>query len=162
MKRAFVAVLSGLVLFVGAPRTWAEGAEVAGYRLFYVFSPDQAEQRLHALVLDGLARSIQGKVQVVGLARTVTGASEALGQSLGLSYPLFAAGAWKRAGAPDGVREHVAPGPDYALLVDRSGQPVEAGPGEQLSRILSRFAAAVELATDVDESTWGKVKELFR
>ena len=51
---------------------------------------------------------------------------------------------------------------DYAVLLNPiNGQVSIAGRGEEVEEILNARLAG-SLTTDVDESTWGKIKELFQ
>jgi len=68
---------------------------------------------------------------------------------------------------PEFVVEFISPhfhskSTDYAVLWDPlDGQVFFTGRGEEVEEIL-HARMTVSLATDVDESTWGKIKELFQ
>ena len=61
-------------------------------------------------------------------------------------------------GLPAELAQRLPAASGSALLLDAAGALVWAGPGERLLR----SAGPKPLTTDIDKSTWGKVKELFR
>jgi len=80
---------------------------------------------------------------------------------------LFDLGKTELVDLPEFVFEFVPPhfqnkNTDYAILWSPfDGQVFLTGSGEEVEEILSAQLTA-SLATDVDESTWGKIKELFQ
>lgn len=50
---------------------------------------------------------------------------------------------------------------DYAVLLTERGQIRAQGSGAQMERVLQSLPKG-PVSTDIDESTWGKVKELFK
>lgn len=50
---------------------------------------------------------------------------------------------------------------DYAVLLTEGGEVWVQGSGEQMERALQTLPNRY-VSTDVDESTWGKIKELFQ
>ena len=50
---------------------------------------------------------------------------------------------------------------DYAVLLTEGGEVRVQGSGEQMERALQTLPNRY-VSTDVDESTWGKIKELFQ
>jgi hypothetical protein len=162
MKRAWVVAVCGAVLLLRPGPGPAHAGGDSTCRLYYVFSPDQAEQRLRAVLVDGWTRALAGGPRVFALARAAAGADlEAFRRAERLSMPVYAVASWERLGAPATVGAHLDAGLDYAVAVNAAGETVAAGEGAQLEQILVQLAGPA-VSTDVDESTWGKVKELFR
>ena len=138
------------------------------YKLYYMFSADDAVHRLHAEELEALSRSFRHRLQVVRIARTQQGADANadplpdIRRHHDLSYRLWSGIEWTRktnlpAKSIDQLREE----DDYALLFDNKGELVASGTGSDLSRILSTIPPE-GTRTEVGQSTWGKIKELFR
>ncbi len=138
------------------------------YTLYYLFSPDEAAHHLHAEELEALSRSLRRNLQVVRIAR-LEQASDGDSYSLpgfrrhqGFPGKLLS---WveltekKRSAAM--LTDQLSEEENFALLFDRKGELVASGTGGDLSRILSAIPLEVT-RTEVDESTWGKIKELFR
>ena len=50
---------------------------------------------------------------------------------------------------------------DYAVLLTKRGQIRAQGSGTKMERVLQSLLRG-PISTDIDESTWGKVKELFQ
>ena len=160
----FVLVL-GLQVEVGGDRS---GEDVLGqmHRLFYLFSPQVPEQCERARTLQKLVRSHRHQLQVIGVVRVAENDAdkadrlEEFRRLHSLSYRLLtAAEALDDAEMPLAVKERLASPGDYVLLFDGDGSTADSGIGRELHRLLEKFAP---VSTDVDESTWGKIKELFQ
>ena len=175
MKRAFVAILIGVFFFLGAQVEVAgenpggeDGDAVGESRLFYLFSAEVAEHLVHARQLQDLLQSQDRRLQIVGIVRgggdrgRSAGSLEEFGRRHGLAYPLLSAvGAAVDGKLPAVLRAQLERQEDYALLVDSSGRMAGVGTGRELGRFFSSLADE-HVSTDVDESTWGKIKELFQ
>jgi len=161
--KQLAAVAISLVLAL-APRIY--GQQVSPQKmaqLFYVFSTDDASQRAGARLLEEWV--YRQKVRVIGIVRHQGDISvmEQFRLAEGISYPLICASAARsEPGLPADLDLENEAG--YALLLDGAGQQAAAGIGAELPRIMERAAALVQggVSTEVDESTWGKVKEIFK
>ena len=178
MKRAFVGILIGVFFFLGAQVEVAgerretpgeeDGDMVGESRLFYLFSAEVAEHLVHARQLQDLVQFRDRRLQIVGIVRgggdwgRSAASLKDFGRRHGLAYPLLSATrAADDAKLPAILRAQLEREEDYALLVDSSGRLVRVGTGRELGRIFSSLADE-DVSTDVDESTWGKIKELFQ
>jgi hypothetical protein len=167
MRRWFSGIAAGLVFTLAAGGQGPGGdADQGGSprRLFYAFSPQVPEHCSRAHLLQRLNPSCGQWLQITGIVRGDPGSGglEALRCRFGLSYPLLAPEAV--AADPGLPAELKAPGGgagDYVLLLDGSGRTLAGGPGEGLAPLLAGLAREI-LSTDVDDSTWGKIKELFQ
>lgn len=137
------------LIYLSAPCLAAGEAELgAGDRIFYLFSPESLEQRQRVMRLwqqfgDGAV------VRVVAIARS--------GQTP-LDLPLMSVAAANRSTAvPEYIKARLDAADDYFAIRSPLGVLRKTGRGEEFL-----IPLAIEVATEVDESTWGKVKELFR
>jgi hypothetical protein len=151
MKRRLTSGLIGLALLLGGPAK-ASGQEGAS-RFFYVFSTDQAEELERAHRLQELVRAQGRPLPVVALFR---GARPAGLEGLVLLE------------APEGrADERVLAGlrkwlgQDYVAIFDGAGRLRARAEGRHLERLFAAFVGK-DVPTEVDESTWGKIKDLFK
>ena len=171
MKRILVHISTVFVLVLGfqvevGGERYESDAVGRMHRLFYLFSLQVPEQCDRACTLQKMVRPYSHQLQVIGVVRAA-GSGEEEGLSLeefrrrhALSYPLMtAAVAVDDSEMPAAVKERLTVVEDYALLLDRNGSTTASGTGQQLPRLLKAFAP---VSTDVDESTWGKIKVLFQ
>ena len=164
ISTVFLLVL-GLQVEVGGEKSESD-AVGRMHRLFYLFSLQVPEQCDRACTLQNMVRPYSHQLQVIGVVRAV-GSDEEEGVFLeefrrhhALSYRLMTvAAALDDAEMPPAVKGRFTAPEDYALLLDRDGRLVASGTGQELHRLLGAFAP---VSTDVDESTWGKIKELFQ
>lgn len=158
MKRIFVGLLIGLTFVLGS----RAGIEGLPRRIFYLFSPQVPEHCQRARDLQRLIDAGGDRVQVVGVVRLAgegTEGLESFRHRHGLSYLLLDSTAAPE--LPVFLQEHLGQEGDYVLLLDSDAQILFADTGEGLAQLLADLAP-VPLATEVDESTWGKIKELFQ
>ena len=117
-------------------------------RVFYVFSPDRAPQRQRVLQLWQQLGTQDAEQRFVAITRE--------GQVLGMAEGLTLWSAVMAAQSPEVpayIKARLDADGDYFAVIDPEGDLYLAGPGQNLLQPLS---------TEVDESTWGKVKDLFR
>ena len=117
-------------------------------RVFYVFSPDRAPQRQRVLQLWQQLGTQDAEQRFVAIARE--------GQVLGMAEGLTLWSAVMAAQSPEVpayIKARLDADGDYFAVIYPEGDLYLAGPGQNLLQPLS---------TEVDESTWGKVKDLFR
>ena len=117
-------------------------------RVFYVFSYDRAPQRQRVLQLwrQFSAQDAEQRFIVIARDRQMLAAVE------GLTL-WSAARAAHSPEVPAYIKARLDADGDYFAAIDSEGTLHLAGPGQDLLQPLS---------TEVDESTWGKVKDLFR
>ena len=117
-------------------------------RIFYVFSHDRAPQRQRVLQLWQQFSAQDAEQQFIAIARDGQMLTEVEGLTL-----------WSTAMAaqspevPAYIKARLDADGDYFAAVDSEGTLHLVGLGQNLLRPLS---------TEVDESTWGKVKDLFK
>ena len=137
------------------------------FKLFYVFSLDDLEHQAHSRELQILTRQYGRRLKVTGIVRPEQGGAinpgslEAFRIRNGLSYELLSTSAAKdEPGVPAELKERFNASSDYVLLVDLAGEFAVDGVGRELAQILSGLALE-PIRTEVDETTWGKIKVLF-
>ena len=123
----------------------AENEFLAADRLIYVFSPDVTDHEQRVVYWSNLAKESKEKFTVIFFDREKI-------ELVDLPQSLI-----------ETISPHVChENSDYALFYDSySGRPLFFGTGEEVAERL-KIKSFVNVATDVDESTWGKIKELFQ
>ena len=116
-------------------------------RVFYVFSPDRGPQHQRVLQLWQQLGSQDAEQRFVAIARE--GQVPAI-EGLTLWSAALAA---RSPEVPAYLKARLNAAGDYFAAVDSEGTLYLASPGQDLLQPLS---------TEVDETTWGKVKDLFR
>ncbi len=116
-------------------------------RVFYIFSPDRAPQRQRVLQLWQEFSAQDAEQRFVAIAR-----DEQVPVVEGLTLWSVAMAA-QSPEVPAYIKARLDTAGDYFAAVDSEGSLYLAGSGQDLLQ---------PLATEVDESTWGKVKDLFR
>ena len=117
-------------------------------RVFYVFSHDRAPERQRVLQLWQQFSAQDAEQRFIAIARDGQMLAEVEGLTL-----------WSTAMAaqspevPAYIKARLDADGDYFAAVDSEGTLYLAGLGQSLLQPLS---------TEVDESTWGKVKDLFK
>ncbi|MSR83942.1 MAG: hypothetical protein EXS58_13630 [Candidatus Latescibacteria bacterium] len=145
-------------------------ASVAGAQptqLFYVFSAEDAAQRLGAHHLDQWNEDHGRPLRVMGLVQHQgdVAVMEQMRLQEGISFQLMCAtAAQQNPGLPAELSGHLDSPAGFVLLVDAKGRAAASGAGAQLNQVLDQAALLLGglAATEVDESTWGKVKEIFK
>ncbi len=142
--------MTGLVLLlVAASGTSSDEIQALpeDSRVFYVFSPDRAPQRQRVLQLWQQLGTQDAEQRFVAIARE--GQVPAI-EGLTLWSAALAA---QSPEVPAYIKARLDADGDYFAAIDSEGTLYLAGPGQDLLQPLS---------TEVDETTWGKVKDLFR
>ena len=164
MRKLSLVVFSVLAL-VGAVGAQSAGSRPSPARLFYVFSADDAVLRLGAANLDQWNEEHGRPLQVLGLVQRPSdpAALAQLRLQEGISFELVDAAA-PHPGLPAELSPQLDSPAGFALLLDSKGRVAAAGPAAELNQVLAQAALLLEgqVATEVDESTWGKVKEIFK
>lgn len=147
MKRIFLLLLSGIMLVEAGDASDEERSfyfQSSALGLFYLFSPADSEHVARALRLRNLAKDRPFHIVVV--ARAVE--SEVMAPQVVADLPLA-------------LVEHMGRNGDYAVLVKTDGSIRARGSGREIERLLE-YSGTVFVSTDIDESTWGKIKDLFQ
>lgn len=160
----------GLVVFT-ASGPQAGNHRGTRYEVVYLFDASNAvhlerARRLHTDIatLDA-AVAYYGVVSDGESLEMARAAFEAGARSAGVESDLITASqAWSAGLGPRGL---LRKGGDRLTLRDSGGNELTSGTGDQSGRILHYLRAAARSAgaaasTDVNFSTWGKVKDLFR
>ncbi len=120
-----------------------------GDRIFYLFSPDSAAERQRVVVLKQWLRERADGLELVAIARD---------GNLDQESPfLSSAAAARSVQVPEYIKARLDVNGDYFALTGSDGEFLLGGRGSEWRKTLSPT-----VATEVDESTWGKVKDLFR
>lgn len=141
-------ISTGLLLLLVAASDATSGAIEAlpqDSRVFYLFSHDEPSQRQRALQVWQQAQ--EAAQQFVAIVRDE---QEPAVEGLPLWSIALAA---QSAAVPAYIKARLAADGDFFAAIDSKGDLYWAGPGQALLQPLS---------TEVDETTWGKVKDLFR
>jgi hypothetical protein len=125
-------------------------------RLYYFFSLDDAQQRERAVDLQRLVQPFGTDLEVTGIVREESVSA----YDLGLSYDLVTRRA-AQIEMPANLERFFDYENDHAVLVDADGRVVANGPGSDLGQVLAHVGNK-GVVTEIDESTWGKIKELFQ
>ena len=142
---------TGLVLLlVAASEIGSDETQVLpeDSRVFYVFSPDRAPQRQRVLQLWQQFSAQDAEQRFIAIARDEQVPAAVEGLTL-----WSVAMAAQSPEVPAYIKARLDADGDYFAAVDSEGTLYLAGPGQNLLQPLS---------TEVDESTWGKVKDLFK
>lgn len=141
------------------------------WELVYLFDAGntvhlERASRLHSeLAAMGAPASLYGVVAGPAALETARAPFEAASRAAGVpSELLTAAQAWDEGLGPQGLLWATG---DRLALRDGAGVEVASAAGARMADVLERLQGAVRLAgpaisTDVNFSTWGKVKDLFR
>lgn len=138
--------LLALACLVALSTAADESVPAAGDRIFYLYSPESAEQRQRVA---RLWRQF-GAGHCVAIVRNEQGPE-------GLTSISTSAAA-RSPVVPEYIKTRLDSDRDYFALTDQGGALRLTGRGIDLDVL---FPAAIT-ATEVDETTWGKVKDLFR
>ena len=152
-KAAVIALAMGIV----APGAGVGSVDVAAYQLFFLFDPDSEEQLRRALVLERATAEIDG-IELLGMVNSRDIGSPALDRlgfqilSVGdfLQQDQVAAEDWFRSGEPGSL-----------LLLNRNGAGTRTVASDDFEAAIHRLSASLPILTEVDVTTWGKVKDLF-
>lgn len=150
MKRIFVLVL-GFFLLVGAGGASDEEpvqprVVLRSFDLFYLFSPANPDHLERVLQLRELANEATRSFRLVTVSH---GAYDSVERE---------DAAWM----PAAISQRLAGETDYVVLVERGGQVRAEGSGSSMKNVLALLERRLPVSTEVDESTWGKIKDLFQ
>lgn len=132
----------------------AKRGEDATERLYYFFSLEDARQRERAVDLQRLVQPFGADLEVMGIVPDVSKSD------VDVSYELVARGTAQIEMSAE-LESFFDYENDHAVLVDEEGHVVANGSGSDLGRVLAHVGNR-GVVTEIDESTWGKIKELFQ
>ncbi|MFH1572088.1 MAG: hypothetical protein ABIL09_29120 [Gemmatimonadota bacterium] len=141
---------------VSGPRAGAAPPAGAAYRLVYLYDSGDRESLARRARLDEALAQMAGPVEFVAAALD-QGEDPARQLPPGISL--------------EALLQAAAGEPDRLFALDPAGQVVAAAAEAESEALLSHFgnlvrahvaAAPATTATDINFSTWGKVKDLFR
>ena len=142
-------------------------ADANQHRLSYVFDSTSGEHAARLRQVEVLSRPFQDDLEVVAISRDLSPAhlvSASPHVILLAGYEVPDTSSFARVLA--WFDQTLGRSEDFLLLEDENGDLVTASSGDMAGMVtLSRTLAATfrkQVATEVDFSTWGKVKELFR
>ncbi len=149
MKRIFLLLLGGIMLVgsgdaIDGERGWHYGSGTLG--LLYIYSSADSGHIERILRLRDLAENSARPFDLVVIARAAESAVMDLKVATGLKVALV---------------ERMGRDGDYAVLVEADGSIRVRGSGREIERLLERSGSAF-VSTDISESTWGKIKDLFQ
>ena len=171
MKHLWMSTLVGLFCIFGFQvEVRGAGGEVDDNRsrqtLIYAFSMQVPEECERAQLAQKLAKPHERQLQLLGVVRGVGGGAlereelERVRRRYQLSYPLLdVAAALEDSDLPSEFKERLHQEGDWVLLLKGNGGSGYSVEGEDLERIFAGFGS---VSTDIDESTWGKIKDLFQ
>ncbi len=139
-------LIAVVLLFVGhggSSRDATANEMEATMRLFYWYYPQDASHVEHYVQLQDLVEAADCSIHFTGFRAEKP---EFAGISASVLSPVI-------------IRQ--AKQGDFALLLKADGQPHSQGSGNDMERIV-RSLSTGHISTDIDESTWGKIKELFQ
>ena len=119
-------------------------------RLFYWYNPHSVDQVKQLDTLRMLAEKESEFIEVQGLIPPAVLTSE-------VNFTPVSSASWSVSASWLVEDAHE----DYAVLLTKRGQIRAQGSGTQMERVLQSLPKE-PISTDIDESTWGKVKELFQ
>ena len=167
MKKISTVVFSLVFALVSSPGAQSAVPSAQPAQLFYVFSAEDDAQRLGARQVQEWNEGHGGALQVMGLVRHQgdLAVMEQMRVQEGISFQLVCASAAQHSpGLPAELASHLDSAAGFVLLVDGGGRTRASGAAAELNLVLDRagFLLGGLAATEVDESTWGKVKEIFK
>ena len=160
------------IAFIPATRPMADEFHMFGRKdsvvVVYLFSPNVSEHRNRASSLEQLWRQYKDshEVKIIGIIHQSDGSSfppEAFKKDLGISYTVLGSLASEegRTLSKRLLSEHASTTPDLTAVIGRDDRIEYLKTGYSPQEILAKVKWLLR-ATSVDDSTWGRIKELFR
>tara|TARA_B100000886_G_scaffold334933_1_gene291201 strand:- start:673 stop:1125 length:453 start_codon:yes stop_codon:yes gene_type:complete len=146
-NRAFIMFLTLILIGHGASYGQADESvqDLSPFmRLVYCYDPHSVDQVKQLETLRMLAEGESEPIEVQGLISHAVPTSE-------VKFTPASSAFWSVEDACE----------DYAVLLTKRGQIRAKGSGTQMEWVLQSLPKG-PISTDIDESTWGKVKELFQ
>ena len=164
-----IVILTIAALCVLAVGVAGEPPARAGYRLIYVFNPDIEEHLDRALAAQSLLRSVATRAEVVGVVRGQLDEDALPDLAPGITFDLISEEAARaddttspgRVDLIEWLAQRPGPREDRLILEDATGIRL-AGDGAGMESVAAMLAMADDVATRVEFTTWGKMKELFQ
>jgi hypothetical protein len=155
-KAAVIALAMGIV----APGAGVGSVDVAAYQLLFLFDPDSEEQLRRALVLERATAEIDG-IELLGMVNSRDIGSPALDR---LGFQILSVGDFLQQDqvAAEAAEDWFRSGePGSLLLLNRNGGGTRTVASDDFEAAIHRLSASLPIPTEVDVTTWGKVKDLF-
>lgn len=144
-----------LVLFAFAESSASD--ERSNQQLFYFFSLTDEAQRERAVDLQRFVEPFGSEIEVTGVVRD--GEETLVHHQSIISYELVTVDVLRaRTSLAAQMQDHLD---GEGVVLVRGGRIAAIGALSDLSRMLTQ-PLALGVATEIDESTWGKIKELFQ
>ena len=153
---AVIALAMGIV----APGAGVGSVDVAAYQLLFLFDPDSEEQLRRALVLERATAEIDG-IELLGMVNSRDIGSPALDR---LGFQILSVGDFLQQDqvAAEAAEDWFRSGePGSLLLLNRNGAGTRTVASDDFEAAIHRLSASLTIPTEVDVTTWGKVKDLF-
>jgi len=168
-RRAAAAAVGLVVITASGPQ--AGNPRDPAWELVYLFDAANALHLDRADQLHAAIASVEAPVALFGVVadrealEAVRGPFEASARAWAVESELLTAADARRAGL--GPQGGLPARGDRLALRDGTGGEVAAAAGTQMEQVLQRLQAVARVAgagisTDVNFTTWGKVKDLFR
>ena len=154
-KAAMLALALGLTV----PRAEAENPGFVYYHLLYLFDPDSSEQLRRALDLERATLEVPG-VELLGIVDSGDMGSPWLNR---LDFKIMSVDDFLQQdqAAARAVEDWFGSGERDLLLVKQTDGGTTSVAGEDFEATIQRLSATSSISTEVDVTTWGKVKDLF-
>ena len=153
LKSAILALALGLTL----PRAEAENRGFVDYRLLYLFDPDSGEQLRRAADLERAALEVKG-VELLGIVDSGDTGSPWLNR---LDFKIMSVDDFLQQDRAAAVAVKDWSGDRDLLLVKHTDGSTTSVAGEDFEATIQRLSTTSSISTEVDVTTWGKVKDLF-
>ena len=154
-KVAILALVLGLTL----TRAEAENRGIIYYQLLYLFDPDSSEQLRRALDLERATLEVKG-VELLGIVDSGDTGSPWLNR---LDFKIMSVDDFLQQdqAAPGAVKDWFGSGDRDLLLVKHTDGSTTSVAEEDFEATIQRLSTTSSISTEVDVTTWGKVKDLF-
>lgn len=154
MKRVFSCAIA-LALFAFGDSSASD--ERRTQQLYYFFSLTDAAQRERAVDLQRFVEPFGAEIDVTGVVRD--GDETIARHQPNISYELITVDILRERTPLAAQMQRYLDGEGVVLV--RSGRVTASGAMSDLGRMLTQ-RLTLGVATEIDESTWGKIKELFQ
>ena len=159
MRRMYFhkAAMLGLALGLTIPRAEAENLEFV--QLFLLFDPDSPEQLRRAQDLERAAAEIEG-IRILGVVDTGDIRSPGLGR---LGFRILSVDDFLQQdrAVPELTEDWFRSGHRGSLLLVKENPGTTTASGDDFEATIHRLSPTPLISTEVDVTTWGKVKDLF-
>ena len=121
------------------------------FDLFYLFSPDNPNHLKRVVQLRELAGDSTRSFRLVTVSHTAYKTAQTPRE-----------GSRSTAWVPAAISQRLDGEVDYVVLVENDGKIRAEGSGESMESVLALLGSDLKVTTEIDENTWGKIKDLFQ